>query len=154
MATGFIRRAIASAAASGSTAMASFRYICVRAMASEAQAQQVDLKSRNKMDIKTFSIYRWNLDNPKKLELNEYEINLKECGPIVLDALTKIKNEMDPILTFQRSCREGIYGSCTMNIDGCNGLACLTKTQFMDFFICWIHAVYFWRTQNCHHFST
>ncbi|KAM1323496.1 hypothetical protein PS2_044385 [Malus domestica] len=119
MATGLIRRAIASAA--------SFRYVCVRAMASEAQAQQVDLKARDKTDIKTFSIYRWNPDNPKKPELKEYEIDLKECGPMVLDALIKIKNEMDPTLTFRRSCREGICGSCAMNIDGCNGLACLTK---------------------------
>ncbi|RVW25694.1 Succinate dehydrogenase [ubiquinone] iron-sulfur subunit 2, mitochondrial [Vitis vinifera] len=55
------------------------------------------------------------------------EINLKDCGPMVLDALIKIKNEMDPTLTFRRSCREGICGSCAMNIDGCNGLACLTK---------------------------
>ncbi|TQD77669.1 hypothetical protein C1H46_036808 [Malus baccata] len=104
-ATRLIRRAITSAAASGSTATALFRYVCVRAMASEAQAQQVDLKSRDKMDIKTFSIYRWNPNNPKKLELKEYEINLKECGPIVPDALIKIKNEMDPTLTFRRSCR-------------------------------------------------
>ncbi|KAM1788883.1 hypothetical protein ACFX11_039111 [Malus domestica] len=100
MATRLIRRAIASAVASGSTTTASFRYACVRAMASEAQAQQVDLKSQDKMNIKTFSIYRWNPDNLKKLELKEYEINFKECGPIVLDALTKIKNEMDPTLTF------------------------------------------------------
>ncbi|TQD73641.1 hypothetical protein C1H46_040810 [Malus baccata] len=142
MATRLIRRAITSAAASGSTVTASFRYVCVRAMASEAQAQQADLKSRDKMDIKTFSIYRWNPDNPKKLELKEYEINLKECGPIVLDALIKIKNEMDPTLTFRRSCREGICGSYAMNIDGCNGLACQTDTVH-GFFIYWSHAVYF-----------
>ncbi|KAB2624519.1 succinate dehydrogenase [ubiquinone] iron-sulfur subunit 1 [Pyrus ussuriensis x Pyrus communis] len=127
MATGLIRRAIASAASSGSTAAASFCYVCVWAMASEAQAQQVDLKARDKTDIKTFSIYQRNPDNPKKTELKEYEIDLKECGPMVLDALIKIKNEMDPTLTFRRSCREGICGSCAMNIDGCNSLACLTK---------------------------
>jgi succinate dehydrogenase/fumarate reductase-like Fe-S protein len=45
---------------------------------------------------------------------------------MVLDALLKIKNEQDPTLTFRRSCREGICGSCAMNIDGANGLACLT----------------------------
>ena len=55
-----------------------------------------------------------------------YAINMNECGPMVLDALMKIKNEQDPTLTFRRSCREGICGSCAMNIDGQNGLACLT----------------------------
>ncbi|XP_020088176.1 succinate dehydrogenase [ubiquinone] iron-sulfur subunit 1, mitochondrial-like [Ananas comosus] len=77
---------------------------------------------------KTFSIYRWNPDEPSsKPRLQSYEIDLSECGPMVLDALIKIKNEVDPSLTFRRSCREGICGSCAMNIDGDNGLACLTK---------------------------
>ncbi|KAH9627136.1 hypothetical protein KSS87_018376 [Heliosperma pusillum] len=76
---------------------------------------------------KTFSIYRWNPDSPTKPTLKTYTIDLKQCGPMVLDALIKIKNEIDPTLTFRRSCREGICGSCAMNIDGCNGLACLTK---------------------------
>ena len=57
----------------------------------------------------------------------DYEIDLNECGPMVLDAIIKIKNEIDPTLTFRRSCREGICGSCAMNIDGSNGLACLTR---------------------------
>ncbi|KAH9323956.1 hypothetical protein KI387_018595, partial [Taxus chinensis] len=76
---------------------------------------------------KMFSIYRWDPDHTEKPLLKEYSINTKECGPMVLDALIKIKNEMDPSLTFRRSCREGICGSCAMNINGCNGLACLTK---------------------------
>uniref|UniRef100_A0A1J3JSR5 Succinate dehydrogenase [ubiquinone] iron-sulfur subunit, mitochondrial n=2 Tax=Noccaea caerulescens TaxID=107243 RepID=A0A1J3JSR5_NOCCA len=79
--------------------------------------------------LKTFQIYRWNPDNPGKPQLQDYQIDLKDCGPMVLDALIKIKNEMDPSLTFRRSCREGICGSCAMNIDGCNGLACLTKIE-------------------------
>ena len=49
------------------------------------------------------------------------------CGPMVLDALIKIKNEQDSTLTFRRSCREGICGSCAMNIDGVNTLVCLSK---------------------------
>ena len=49
-------------------------------------------------------------------------------GPMVLDALIYIKNEIDPTLTFRRSCREGICGSCAMNIDGGNTLACLKPT--------------------------
>ncbi|RID43423.1 hypothetical protein BRARA_I00286 [Brassica rapa] len=80
-------------------------------------------------NLKTFQIYRWNPDSPGKPELQDYQIDLKDCGPMVLDALIKIKNEMDPSLTFRRSCREGICGSCAMNIDGCNGLACLTKIE-------------------------
>ena len=55
----------------------------------------------------------------------DYKVNLNECGPMVLDALIKIKNEQDSTLTFRRSCREGICGSCAMCIDGSNGLACL-----------------------------
>ncbi|KAK9104246.1 hypothetical protein Scep_021090 [Stephania cephalantha] len=83
--------------------------------------------SPNNSAIKTFSIYRWNPQNPTKPQLQDYQIDLMDCGPMVLDALIKIKNEIDPTLTFRRSCREGICGSCAMNIDGCNGLACLTK---------------------------
>jgi len=74
---------------------------------------------------KTFAIYRWNPDDGKKPKMQDYEVDLNECGPMVLDALIKIKNEMDPTLTFRRSCREGICGSCSMNIEGTNTLACL-----------------------------
>ena len=56
--------------------------------------------------------------------MDEYVIDMAECGPMVLDALIKIKNEIDSTLTFRRSCREGICGSCAMNIDGTNTLAC------------------------------
>jgi succinate dehydrogenase (ubiquinone) iron-sulfur subunit len=77
--------------------------------------------------IKTFQIYRYNPDEPNsKPRMESYPINLAECGPMVLDALIKIKNDVDPTLTFRRSCREGICGSCSMNIDGTNTLACLT----------------------------
>ena len=78
-------------------------------------------------NMKTFSIYRWNPDDGKPPRQQEYEIDLNECGPMILDALIKIKNEMDPTLTFRRSCREGICGSCSMNINGTNTLACLCK---------------------------
>lgn len=78
--------------------------------------------------LKTFSIYRWNPDEPdKKPYLKEYKVDLNTCGPMVLDALIKIKNEIDPSLTFRRSCREGICGSCAMNIGGTNTLACISK---------------------------
>jgi succinate dehydrogenase / fumarate reductase, iron-sulfur subunit len=74
--------------------------------------------------VKTFSIYRWSPDDDANPRMDRYEIDLEQCGPMVLDALIKIKNEVDPTLTFRRSCREGICGSCSMNIDGSNTLAC------------------------------
>jgi succinate dehydrogenase / fumarate reductase iron-sulfur subunit len=74
--------------------------------------------------VKTFSIYRWSPDDDSNPRMDRYEIDLDDCGPMVLDALIKIKNEVDPTLTFRRSCREGICGSCSMNIDGANTLAC------------------------------
>ncbi|XP_062842535.1 succinate dehydrogenase [ubiquinone] iron-sulfur subunit, mitochondrial [Trichomycterus rosablanca] len=78
--------------------------------------------------MKKFQIYRWDPDKPgDKPRMQTYELDLNACGPMVLDALIKIKNEMDPTLTFRRSCREGICGSCAMNIDGGNTLACLNR---------------------------
>lgn len=74
--------------------------------------------------VKTFSIYRWNPDDEHNPRIDKYDIDLDETGPMVLDALIKIKNEIDSTLTFRRSCREGICGSCAMNIDGTNTLAC------------------------------
>lgn len=71
-----------------------------------------------------FRIYRWNPDNGENPRLDNYEIDLDKCGPMVLDALIYIKNDIDPTLTFRRSCREGICGSCSMNIGGTNTLAC------------------------------
>lgn len=75
----------------------------------------------------TFKIYRWSPESTAEPALVNYEVNMKECGPMVLDALIKIKSEQDPTLTFRRSCREGICGSCAMNINGSNTLACLCK---------------------------
>ena len=69
-------------------------------------------------------IYRWDPDAPDNPRMDSYVIDADQCGPMVLDALIKIKNETDPTLTFRRSCREGICGSCAMNIDGQNTLAC------------------------------
>ncbi len=73
---------------------------------------------------KVFRIYRWDPDAGGNPRIDSYEIDLDQCGPMVLDAVIKIKNEIDPTLTFRRSCREGICGSCAMNIDGTNTLAC------------------------------
>ena len=75
-------------------------------------------------ETREFQIYRWDPDKNDNPQLDSYHVDLKNCGPMVLDAITKIKNEIDPTLTFRRSCREGICGSCAMNIDGVNTLAC------------------------------
>ncbi len=75
-------------------------------------------------NLKRFRVYRWNPDDGGNPQVDTYELDMDDCGPMVLDALIKIKNEIDPTLTFRRSCREGICGSCAMNIDGTNTLAC------------------------------
>jgi succinate dehydrogenase / fumarate reductase, iron-sulfur subunit len=75
--------------------------------------------------VREFHVYRWNPDDGQNPRTDVYAVDLDTCGPMVLDALIKIKNEIDPTLTFRRSCREGICGSCSMNIDGGNTLACL-----------------------------
>ena len=75
-------------------------------------------------NTKVFKVYRWNPDDGANPRIDSFEIDLDDCGPMVLDAVIKIKNEIDPTLTFRRSCREGICGSCAMNIDGTNTLAC------------------------------
>ena len=74
--------------------------------------------------VREFKVYRWSPDDTENPRTDTYEVDLDKCGPMVLDALIKIKNEIDPTLTFRRSCREGICGSCAMNIDGTNTLAC------------------------------
>merc|ERR1712088_1147328 len=93
-----------------------------------AQAAQESQEKRARM--KKFAIYRWNPEKPgDKPRMQEYDVDLNKCGPMVLDALIKIKNEIDPTLTFRRSCREGICGSCAMNIGGINTLACISKIE-------------------------
>ena len=87
------------------------------------KGQHFPAKSGGK-NLRTFKIYRWSPDDDSNPRTDTYEIDLDACGPMVLDALIKIKNEIDPTLTFRRSCREGICGSCAMNIDGTNTLAC------------------------------
>ena len=73
---------------------------------------------------RVFRVYRYDPDSGENPRYDRFEVDMEQCGPMVLDALLKIKNEMDPSLTLRRSCREGICGSCAMNIDGTNTLAC------------------------------
>ncbi len=75
-------------------------------------------------NVRTFSVYRWDPEGGENPRLDNYDVDLAACGPMVLDGLIKIKNETDATLTFRRSCREGVCGSCAMNIDGINTLAC------------------------------
>ncbi|NHA15262.1 succinate dehydrogenase iron-sulfur subunit [Thioalkalivibrio sp. XN279] len=80
--------------------------------------------SADAKQVKRFVVYRYDPDSGENPRMDTYEVDTERCGPMVLDALIKIKNEIDPTLTFRRSCREGICGSCAMNIDGTNTLAC------------------------------
>lgn len=76
--------------------------------------------------LRTYAVYRYDPDSGENPRMDTYEVDMSRCGPMLLDVLIKIKNEIDPTLTFRRSCREGICGSCAMNIGGRNVLACTT----------------------------
>ncbi|HYN46032.1 MAG TPA: succinate dehydrogenase iron-sulfur subunit [Allosphingosinicella sp.] len=78
---------------------------------------------------RSFRVYRYDPDSGENPRYDIFEVDLDACGPMVLDALIKIKSEQDPTLTFRRSCREGICGSCSMNMAGTNGLACTTAIE-------------------------
>jgi succinate dehydrogenase / fumarate reductase iron-sulfur subunit len=82
--------------------------------------------------VRDFRIYRWDPDSGANPRVDTYRVDLDSCGPMVLDALIKIKNEIDPTLTFRRSCREGVCGSCAMNIEGTNTLACTKAIEDCD----------------------
>ena len=96
---------------------------------SRVQAGKTYKAAAGAKNVKLFKIYRYDPDSGDNPRLDSYEIDLDQCGPMVLDALLKIKNEIDSTLTFRRSCREGICGSCAMNIDGSNTLACLKPIE-------------------------
>lgn len=76
-------------------------------------------------NIRRFEVYRWDADKGENPRIDAYEIDLDGCGPMLLDGIIKIKNEIDPTVSFRRSCREGVCGSCAMNINGTNTLACI-----------------------------
>ncbi len=84
---------------------------------------------QNNGEVKTINIYRYNPESEENPRMDSFEIDLNNCGPMILDAIIKIKNEIDPTLTFRRSCREGICGSCSMNINGTNSLACIEPME-------------------------
>src|SRR5689334_6240221 len=84
----------------------------------------IDAAGPDAKKTRVFRVYRWDPDKKENPRIDEYKIDLSKCGPMVLDALIYIKDKIDSGLTFRRSCREGICGSCAMNIDGTNTLAC------------------------------
>jgi succinate dehydrogenase / fumarate reductase, iron-sulfur subunit len=86
-------------------------------------------KPEGATNVREFGIYRWSPDDGENPRVDTFFVDLDDCGPMVLDALLWIKNKVDSSLTLRRSCREGICGSCAMNIDGSNTLAC---TMGMD----------------------
>ena len=75
-------------------------------------------KPEGATNVRAFKIYRWNPDDGKNPQVDTYFLDMDKCGPMILDALIKIKNEIDPTLTFRRSCREGICGMCSLMING------------------------------------
>ena len=83
-------------------------------------------------NLKKVNVYRWSPDDGKNPRIDTFEVDMNNCGPKVLDILFKIKNEVDPSLTFRRSCAHGVCGSCAMNMDGKNGLACTTPHAEID----------------------
>ena len=80
-------------------------------------------------NIRKFKVYRYDADSGENPRVDTFELDMDNCGPMVLDALNKIKNEIDSSLTFRRSCREGVCGSCSMNVDGTNTLACIKNME-------------------------
>lgn len=97
--------------------------------ASEAPAAASAAPSQKGAVLREFQIYRWDPDREDKPVYQSYNVDINSCGPMMLDVLFKIKDDQDHSLAFRRSCREGICGSCSMNMDGTNGLACLTKVD-------------------------
>ena len=96
---------------------------------SEVKVGKIWPKPEGATRLTEFKIYRWSPDDNENPRLDTYFVDRDACGPMILDALLYIKNNIDPTLTLRRSCREGICGSCAMNIDGTNTLAC---TKGMD----------------------
>ena len=89
-------------------------------------------KPQGATNLREYKIYRWSPDDDENPRVDTYYVDMDDCGPMVLDGLLYIKNKIDPTLTLRRSCREGICGSCAMNIDGTNTLACTKGCEEID----------------------
>ena len=116
-ACGAMRRALANTAMRAS------------ASASASTSATTTTTTTTTTNVQQFRVYRWDPDSGDEPKYKTYDVDTNDCGPMMLDVLFKIKDEQDQTLSFRRSCREGICGSCAMNINGQNGLACLTKVE-------------------------
>uniref|UniRef100_A0A061SJV0 Succinate dehydrogenase [ubiquinone] iron-sulfur subunit, mitochondrial n=2 Tax=Tetraselmis sp. GSL018 TaxID=582737 RepID=A0A061SJV0_9CHLO len=105
------------------------RFVSSTASAENSAAAAGPVSAQSDARVKEFNIYRWNPDDGGEPIFQKYRVDLNNCGPMMLDVLLKIKDEQDSTLSFRRSCREGICGSCAMNINGTNTLACLCKVD-------------------------
>eukprot|EP00892_Ulva_mutabilis_P012863 jgi/Ulvmu1/994/UM103_0022.1 len=103
--------------------------IAATTLSSTASAHATPSVRPGKPLLKEFQLYRFDPENDEKPYYKSYRVDVNSCGPMMLDVLFKIKDEQDSSISFRRSCREGICGSCAMNMDGTNGLACLTKVN-------------------------
>ncbi|NKB64599.1 MAG: succinate dehydrogenase iron-sulfur subunit [Gammaproteobacteria bacterium] len=88
-----------------------------------------NFKDSSSRRLRSVQVYRWDPDTGENPRVDTFEVDMEACGPMVLDVLLRIKNSIDSTLTFRRSCREGICGSCSMNINGVNTLACTTAAD-------------------------
>jgi len=93
----------------------------------------IEGKTYGKPNNLSLQVYRWNREDGSNPRVDTYHLNKNKIGPMLLDAIMYIKNNVDPSLTFRRSCREGICGSCSMNINGTNTLACLTPIEQKEY---------------------
>ncbi|MGZ5864581.1 MAG: succinate dehydrogenase iron-sulfur subunit [Xanthobacteraceae bacterium] len=98
----------------------------------EGKAWPSRAKAQGSKGTREYQVYRYDPDSGDNPRTDTYTVDLDDCGPMVLDALIWIKNKIDPTLTFRRSCREGVCGSCAMNIDGSNTLACTKDMKDID----------------------
>ncbi len=99
---------------------------------SRVQAGKTWPKPEGATNLREYRVYRWNPDEGGNPRMDTFFVDMDDCGPMILDGLIWIKNNIDSTLTFRRSCREGICGSCSMNINGLNTLACIKTTEEID----------------------
>jgi succinate dehydrogenase / fumarate reductase, iron-sulfur subunit len=125
-ATSFARRKVAISFNPKDSLMAEFFLNKHSKISNKGKTHKAQAEAKR---VKSFKVYRYDPEAGENPHYDTFEVDLDTCGPMVLDALIKMKNEQDSSLTFRRSCREGICGSCAMNINGKNGLACTTHLE-------------------------
>ena len=99
---------------------------------SKVQKGQYYKDKTGSQNIKKININRCDPSKNEKPRIDTYEVDMDNCPSKVLDILNKIKNEIDPSLAYRRSCAHGVCGSCAMNMNGKNGLACTKSHSELD----------------------